>query len=192
VRNDPADIGTSGSVGVTSKHRIKERAVEEVTRFLLIALYLWVVMMLFILQERIVLLHAHITETFTTYSFAVVIALVVAKVILIAEDLHFARAFEDRRLIYPILYKSVAFGILCMGSFVLEELLTGMWHGKPIPEALPPIARQGIHGVLLAIVILSVELIPLFALRELSRILGRDKMLALFFARRDTSPATPQ
>ena len=178
----------SGSGGVRAAdkrtHRAKEWAVEEIKKFLLIAVYLWILLTLFVLQETLILARANIDQNFTPFGFAIINALILAKVVLIAEDLHFAQRLDDWPLIYPTLYKSVAFGILCIAFYILEEVLVGLWQGKVVAESLPPIARQGIKGIVLAATTLTVEFIPLFAVRELGRVLGGRQLRTLFFARR--------
>ena len=163
---------------------VKERLVEEINKFLVIAIYLWVLLTLFVLQERIVLSREHLSDL-TPLGFALVNALVLGKVVLIAEDLRFASHLDDWPLIYPTLFKSAAFAILCLAFYILEETLLGLWHGKLLVESLPPIARGGAQGVVLAAITLSVEFIPLFGVRELARVLGRRELRALFFRARE-------
>lgn len=189
MRREPVDINGAArraEANIQAKHKpsVKEKVVDEIKRFLLIAFYLWILLTLFVLQERIILAHENITRDFTSFGFAIVNALVLGKVVLIAEDLHFASRLDDRPLIFPTLFKSAAFGILCMGFYILEETLVGLWHGKILVESLPPIAQRGAKGVILAAITLSVEFIPLFAVRELGRVLGGRELRSLFFKRR--------
>lgn len=180
-----SDSGSGGARAADKRtHRAKEWAVEEIKRFLLIAVYLWILLTLFVLQETLILARANIDQNFTPFGFAIINALILAKVVLIAEDLHFAQRLNDWPLIYPTLYKSVAFGILCIAFYILEEVLVGLWHGKVLAESLPPIAQRGIKGIVLAATTLTVEFIPLFAVRELGRVLGSRQLRTLFFARR--------
>ncbi len=189
MRKGPMEVGrTAHGDGTRAddgrRPSVKERVIDELKRFVLIAIYLWVLLTLFALQERIVLARENIDQQFTSLGFALINALILAKVVLIAEDVHFAQRVDDWPLIYPALYKSVAFGILCICFYVLEEMLVGLWHGKVLVQSLPPIAREGFTGVILAATILSVELIPLFATRELARVIGVRELRRLFFARR--------
>ena len=64
----------------------------------------------FALHESVVSAKDHIAYHF--YGFALVNALILGKVMLAAEDLHFADWFKNRPLIYPILCRAVAFSIL--------------------------------------------------------------------------------
>ena len=69
------------------------------------------------------------------YGFAIVNALVLGKVILIAEDFRFAEWFRDQRPIYAILAKSVAFAILLLIFDIIEEEVVGKFKGKTIGES---------------------------------------------------------
>ena len=80
---------------------LKRRAIAEGRRFLIMFLYLWVILALFALHERIVL--RELSTSLPSQGFAFVNALVLAKVMLIGEDLDLGGWLRDRPLIYPIL-----------------------------------------------------------------------------------------
>src|SRR5438552_6073943 len=80
------------------KRDFKQRVFDEVIKFLAIALYLWVTFGVFALHEWVVSAKDHLDYHF--YGFALLNALVLGKVMLVAEDLHFADWFKDRPLIY--------------------------------------------------------------------------------------------
>ena len=58
-----------------------------------------------------------------------------------AEDLHFATRLDDWPLIYPTLFKSAAFGVLCILFYILEKMLVGLWRGEALVGSLPPIVQ---------------------------------------------------
>ena len=70
------------------KRDLKQRVFDEVIKFLKIAVYLWVMFGVFALHESVVSAKDHINYHF--YGFALVNALILGKVMLVAEDLHFA------------------------------------------------------------------------------------------------------
>ena len=86
-----------------------------------------------------------------------------------------------RPLIYPILYKSVVFALLLIIFHVLEEVLKEMWHGKAVVDS---IGAQGLEQTIVLYVIMFVVLMPFFALREIGRDVGDDKLFEQFFLRR--------
>src|SRR6202043_2169945 len=137
---------------------LKQRLFDEVIKFLKIAVYLWVMFGVFALHESVVSAKDHINYHF--YGFALINALILGKVMLVAEDFHFADWFKDRPLIYPILCRAVAFSILFLVFDVVEEVLVGVFKGKTIGESIPSFAAQGLSGVLFVGIILAVALIP--------------------------------
>ena len=161
------------------KTNLKHRLVDEVIKFLAIAFYLWVVFGVFALHESVVSAKDHINYHF--YGFSLVNALILGKVMLIAEDLHFADWFKDRPLIYPILCKAVAFSILFLVFDVVEEVLVGVFKGKTIGESIPSIGGGSLSGVFFVGIILAVALIPFFAFREVGRAIGERELHSLIF-----------
>src|SRR5262245_42105020 len=115
----------------------KDRIVHEIRQMLVMFLYLFVLIGLFTLYEHVVLAERHIS--YAVYGFALVNALVLAKVMLVADDLHVGRKFEDRPLIYPVLAKSVLFAVVFLCFRTLEDLLVGLWKGKTFAASLPSI-----------------------------------------------------
>jgi hypothetical protein len=116
------------------------------------------------------------------YGFAVINALILGKVMLVAEDLHFADWFKDRPLIYPILCKAVAFSILFLVFDVVEEVIVGVFKGKTVGESIPDIGGGTPSGVFFVGIILAVALIPFFAFREVGRAIGERALHSLMFS----------
>ena len=161
------------------KRGLKQRVVDEVIKFLTIAFYLWVVFGVFALHESVVSAKDHIDYHF--YGFALVNALILGKVMLIAEDFHFADWFKDKPLIYPIFCKAIAFSILFLVVDVVEEVVVGIFKGKTIGESIPSIGGGSLSGVFFVGIILSVALIPFFAFREVGRAIGERELHSLLF-----------
>src|ERR1700730_2843251 len=161
------------------KLSLKQRAFDEVVKFLAIALYLWVTFGVFALHEWVVSAKDHIDYHF--YGLAFVNALILGKVMLVAEDLYFADWVKDRPLIYPILCKAVAFSILFLVFDVVEEVIVGAFKGKTIGESIPVIGGGHPTGGFFVGVILAVALIPFFAFREIGRVIGERELHSLIF-----------
>ena len=60
---------------------------------------------------------------------------------------------------------------------IVEHVLIGMLHGQKVAEAFSEIGANKLRGVVSFSVIATVALIPFFALRQLSRVIGKDKIL---------------
>jgi hypothetical protein len=158
-----------------------ERVIDEAKKFTGITVYLWVIFGLFVLHERIVLEQYNINYRF--YGFAIVNSLLLAKVMLVAEDLHLGERFKDGPLVYPILYKSVLFAIVFICFDVIEEVIVGVVKGKTIVEGLPRIGGGGLIGIILVGTIIAVALIPFFAYRGIGRVIGERELRDLLLTR---------
>ena len=163
------------------KRTLVVRGVEEFRRLVAMFLYLWVVFGVVVIAELIGLAQHELNYTF--YGFAALNALILAKVMLIAEDLDVARGFEEKPLIYPIVYKSIVFSIVFLCFHALERILVGVWHGQTIAESVPAIGGGGAKGLFLVEIVATVLLIPFFAFREIGRALGKEELHAMLFTR---------
>jgi hypothetical protein len=173
---------------------LKERGIDEFRRFLLMFVYLWVVFGLFVLDERLILGQQQIS--FVPQGFALINAAIMAKVMLIAEDLKLGRRFDNRPLIYPVFHKSAVFALVFIVFHVLERLVVGMVAGKTMFDSMPHIGGGTWQGRLLVWAIMTVSLLPFFMLREIGQVLGEGRLWALMFRRRPPenvpdSPASP-
>ena len=168
---------------------LAHRIYYQVTQFLLIAVYLFVVFLILALHESVVAAKNHLEYHF--YGFAIINALVLGKVMLVAEDLHFANWFRNRPLIYPILFKSVAFTILFLVFDIAEELLVGVLKGKTIAENFPNIGGGSPIGILFMTVIIAILLIPFFAFREIGQVIGERELHSLIFTQARSQFAGP-
>jgi hypothetical protein len=158
---------------------LKQRAFDEVAKFSTIVFYLWVMFGTFAVHESVVSEKDHINYHF--YGFALVNALIMGKVMLVAEDLHFADWFKDRPLLCPILCKAVAFSILFLVFDVVEEAVVGVFKGLTIGQSIPTIGGGSASGVIFVAIILAVALTPFFAFREIGRVLGERELHGLVF-----------
>ncbi|TXL76751.1 hypothetical protein FHP25_11200 [Vineibacter terrae] len=158
---------------------LKARAIDEVRRFVILFIYLWILFGLFVLNERIVLQQRQID--FAAHGFAVINALVLAKVMLVAEDLNLGHWLDRRPLIYPILQDSLLFALLFIGFHVVEHVIIGLFKGEALKASVPYIGGGGWAGVLCVAVIFFFALMPYFALRNINRALGPGRLGALLF-----------
>lgn len=174
-----AKIAEAADSSVTPRPEasLKARLYDELRRFLMIFAYLWLVFLVFFVHEWIVLADHHIGFRF--YGLAAINALVLSKIMLIAEELGFAERFEHKPLIVPIVYKSVLFSLLLVTAYILEEIVIGQFHGKGVAESLPALGGGGVAGTLSVTALLSIALVPFFAFRELARAVGEAEFCTL-------------
>jgi hypothetical protein len=168
---------------------LKQRVYHGVKDFLIITCYLWVVFALFVLYRSVISSEEHIP--FAMHGLALLNALALAKVVLVAQELHFGEWFNEAPLIYTTLFKSAAFALV-LGCFkILEEVLIGLYHGQNFGESIRAVGGGTLSGILVQMAILAVLLIPFFAFNELGRIVGKDKLKELLFAPRHVAGGSP-
>lgn len=158
---------------------LRERALDEARRFAVMFVYLWVLFGLFVLNERIILDQRGID--FSSHGFALVNALVLAKVMLLTEDLNLGRWMRRRPLIYPILFEALLLTVMFICFHVVERIVVGLVKRESVEASIPAIGGGGAAGVACVAVILFVALIPFFAFRNVSRELGPGQLHAMLF-----------
>ena len=166
---------------------LKERALEELKAFWIIALYLWLFLGSFTAYRKLILAESGVT--YVHFGVALIQALVIAKVVLIGRIFGFTRRFDDAPLVLPVLYKSILFGLLVILFGVLEHLVEGWIRDKSAIEGLRQIAAVGADEIGARMLTLTVAFVPFFAFAELGRVLGMRKLARLFFARPEPRPA---
>jgi hypothetical protein len=161
------------------KRTLKQRAFHGLREYLVISFYLFVVFSLFAIYKSVILAEHHID--FAPHGLALINALALAKVMLVAQELHLADQFRDAPLIYPTLLKSFAFTIVLACFKIAEEAAVGMFHGKSFHESIAVFAGGSWKGVLSLTVLLFVVLVPFFGFTELRRVFGEDRLVGAFF-----------
>lgn len=170
------------SVSSPQSPNLKERAFTEFKRFVAIFLYLWVVFGLLSIHKSLVLSQQHLD--YEEHTFAIINAFVFAKVLLVGEEVRLGRRFENKPLIYPILYKSFVFSVVLLSFHIIESAAVGVWHGHTIAESLPPLFGWSPKGLLAVGFASFVLLLPFFGFREIARVMGRREMRILLFGRK--------
>lgn len=163
------------------KENIKKKIYNEIVEYWMIVAYLTIVFAAFTQYRRFVLAAHDIT--YTNYGFAVIEALILAKVVMIGDVARLGRGLEHKSLIYPTLYKTVVFAFFVGIFTIVENMIKGLWKGKGIMGGLADFLGRSNHELLANSLVVFVAFIPFFAVRELGRVLGKDKIRTLFFRR---------
>ncbi|MBP2675545.1 MAG: hypothetical protein H6Q84_2385 [Deltaproteobacteria bacterium] len=161
------------------KRSWKERIFSEFVEYWMNVLYLALVFAAFTQYRRFLL--AAYDITYTNYGFALIKALVLAKVIMVGEVVRLGRGLERKPLIYPTLYKTLVFTLFVGVFSLVEHAVKGLWSGKGFMESLVHFFEKGPQELLANSLIVFVSFIPFFAIKELGRVLGEGKIRALFF-----------
>ena len=165
------------------KKSLKEKIFHEMVEYWVNFCYLALVFAAFTQYRRFVLAAHDIT--YTNYGFAVIEALILAKVIMIGAVLRLGRGLGKKSLIYPTLYKTFVFTLFVALFAILEHVAKGLWQGQGFMGGLDDFIGKGTHELLANSLVVFVAFIPFFAFKELGRVIGVEKIRALFFRRRD-------
>jgi len=181
-RRDPRPEAGDGAATATRAARMKELAREEFRRFILLFLYLWLMFGLFALNERVILQQQGIN--FVAQGFALINALVMAKVMLVAEGLNLGRWLERRPRIYRILHDALLMTLLFIAFHIVEKVVIGTMHGESAAASIPVIGGGGVGGLICVSLILFISLIPRFAFWSIGQALGPGQLRVLLFGAR--------
>lgn len=154
--------------------KVKAALIHEVKRYLVMFFYLWALLGLFVLNEKVTLREHGID--FAPHGFALINALILAKVMLIAEDLNLGARLQPRPLIYPIVTEALLLSALFIVFHVIERMVVGLVAGEAFATSVPSIGGGGLIGLVCVALILFISLIPYFAFRRVSRELGPGRM----------------
>ena len=163
------------------KNSRKEKIRHEVIEYGLNVIYLSLVFASFTEYQRLVLAAHDIT--YTNYGFALIEALILGKVIMVGRMLQLGRGLEDRPLIYPTLYKTFIFMVFVAIFKIIEYAIKSLVAGQGVAGGLAELTENGLYILLANSLVVFVTLIPFFAVKELGRVFGREKIAALFFRR---------
>lgn len=172
------------SIAEQKKGNLKNKIFHELAEYWINVCYLTLVFAAFTIYRRFILASHDIT--YTNYGVAVIEALILAKVIMIGDAIRLGRGFEQKPLILPTLYRTVVFTLFVAVFTVIEHLIKGFWKGTGFLGGLAEFLGKGHHEILANSIIVFVSFFPFFGVKELGRVLGQDKIQALFFKKRDS------
>jgi hypothetical protein len=155
---------------------LKQKAAHELKELAVIFLYLAFFFCAIATYSMLLLNKFQIS--YFTYGAALINALVIAKVILIGEYVRLGKRIEARPLLYSAVWKAFLFGLLVFAFHIVEEAIKQLVHGQSIAEAF---REMRLDDLLCRSLIVFCTFVPLFAFRELRRVLGEDEFRALFF-----------
>ena len=168
------------------KKSLKQTMLQELIRYWLTVLYMAIFFAAFANYRRLLL--AHYGISYEDYGIAVIRALVLAKVVLVAETLRLGRGYEEKPLIVPTLYKTFLFTV-CVAVFdVAEGFVRAFIGGLGSTEAVDDVVSRFNYEWLSRALVVFFPLLPFFAVGELRRVLGK-RVTDIFFQRRSAAEA---
>lgn len=159
----------------------KKKIVHEVIEYWINFGYLAFFLIAFAWYRRLIL--AEYQVLYTDYWFPLIEAAVLAKVIMLGDLLRLGRRLENRPLIFSALFRTVMFSLWVAIFNLVEETVRGLLHGNGLTGGVEEIASRGWYELLSRCVVIFVAFIPFFSFKELERVMGPEKLRALFWRR---------
>jgi len=116
---------------------------------------------------------------------ATVGALLIAKVVLITDKFPFINRFPDRPLIYNVMWKTAIYMAAAFLIHYLEHLVPVWWRTGDVVTANRQVVSEIVWPHFWAVQLWLVVLLFVYcSLREMVRVIGREKVVEVFFGRR--------
>jgi len=161
---------------------MKQKAIHELAELAEIFFYLAFFFCALATYSMLLLNTFHVS--YFVYGTALINALVIAKVILIGEYAHLGKKQEAKPLYQSAIYKAFLFSLLVFAFHIVEEMIKRLVHGENLTGASHEIRIDDLLG---RCVVVFCAFIPLFAFREVRRVMGEDKFRVLIFGRGETA-----
>jgi hypothetical protein len=168
------------------KPNLKKRLAHELRSYVSTAAFLAIFFVSLATYRKLVLAEYHVS--YFQYGYALVEALILAKIILLGEAMHVGERFRDRPLLVSILWKTLIFSAFTVLFMTVEHVLSALLHHRPPLEELSFSGAQG-DEKLARLQLVLVSFLPYFAFRELGRVIGEERMHEILF-RAPTPPPT--
>ena len=162
---------------------LTQLAYAEFKEFVVIALYLWLVLGLFVLYKSVLLNEEHVS--ILTKGFAIINALVLGKVILVARALHLGDRYNNLPLIYPTLLKSALFSVVLAVFKILEAVAVSLYYKQSFQQSISDFGNGTLAGILTLTALMFILLVPFFGFTELQRVIGEEKLKRVFLGPRE-------
>jgi hypothetical protein len=164
-----------------SRLSVREKAIEELTEFIVLTGYLYVCFAAVIYFKAAVLQAQGIA--YAPLGLAIIKAAICAKFMLMGRALHLGERFKHLPLIVPTLHRSFVFLLLLAVLTFIEEIIVGAIHGRMVLDSISEIAGGTFRQMIATILIIFLILVPYFAFRSLGSIVGDKTLVRLFFER---------
>lgn len=161
------------------KSKWKSTLHHELKEYLQNFIFLAIFFSVFAIYRRLLLEHygVHLED----YGISVIKALILAKVVMIGDLLHIGRRLSGKPLIYQVLFKSLAFTIWVAIFDVVESLIRVSIEAKTFNGAYEEFLNHFDSVLLGGLLVVYFAFVPFFALKELGKVLGQEKLQKLFF-----------
>jgi hypothetical protein len=160
----------------------RQRLVHGLKEYAAISIYLYVVFGALLLYKTSTL-QAY-GDDYTPYGLAAVKALILAKFMLVAHEMHLGERHRNKSLVYKILYRSIIFLVMLVALTYVEEAVSGVIHGRTAAQSISEVAGGTWLQLVATCLLLWLILLPYFGFREISAALGEGELRRMLFGKR--------
>jgi len=164
-----------------AKTSVKERAREELRNYALVAGYLFVCFAVLWFYETT---WTGGTNVMANLAAVAIKALIFGKFILIGEAVGVGKNTRAPHLLGAIVTKSLQFLLLLIVLTIAEEVLVGLHHGSSVGQTMAELSQHSAVQMLAKCLLALLILLPLIAIKELSRTLGPGELQNLLLKSR--------
>jgi hypothetical protein len=162
-----------------AKESLGERAIGELREFAVIAAYLYICFTALAYLKAAILQAEGIV--FAPFAFAAVKALLCAKFMSLGHAVRLGERFKKRALIWPTLHRTIIYAVLIFVLSAIEEVIVGVLHHRSVTDSLAGLGGGTMPQLIATCIVMLLILIPFFAFRSLSDVIGERVLLRLFF-----------
>jgi hypothetical protein len=166
----------------TKLSRFKAKAAEEFKLYWVVFAFLALMFGAFTTYRRIVL--HEVGVSYAHWGLALIEAAIIAKVILIGHAMKVGKRLENRPLIISVFAKAFLYGLLVAAFNMLERVVDGLIHRESWQAIAHRIVMVGPQEMFANSLMIFVAFIPFFAVWEIGRVVGFDKLADMFLRRR--------
>lgn len=153
-----------------TEHNLKERLREELHKYLLVSVYLYVCFVAIQLYKASLLSEEGLH--YLPLGFAAAKALIIGKFLLIGESVGVGSRLAVPTLLHRIAYRVIVLFILVVALSIAEELVVGWLHHHSVAHTIDELKQKYLPELLATSLLVLLILVPLVAFAEINRALG--------------------
>jgi hypothetical protein len=163
-----------------AKPGFKQKAKAEFREYLVVSAYLAFFFCALVAYTMLLLRQYDVESDSMNFSFAIINALIIGKIILIGKMMKVGRGLEARPLYQTVIFKSFLYSLLVFVFHLIEEFVKRLIRGEPSGTVLH---NMHPNELISRSIVVFCAFIPLFAFIELRRVVGEEEFYALFSKR---------
>lgn len=166
-----------------SDRHLKERLREELRKYLIVSVYLYICFLAILLFKASLLSEEGLH--YLPVGFAAAKALIIGKFLLIGESVGVGSRIAVPTLLHRIAFRVMLLFVLVAALSIAEELVVGLLHHHPVAQTIDEFRQKYLPEKLATWLLVLLILIPLVAFTEISRALGPGTLGRLLKGRPD-------